>query len=139
MAHVRVEQNFDFYQNLPEFPFSTRHFLCSFIFEMEWGQFDYPIRCFFILSYTTGSHFKILSISEIIFISALGFLQTIDSHSMIVDRKVKPEAESEQKESRISMARISAIPAHNSYNIFQRLKIILKKMNPCNKSLNSRP
>ena len=89
---------FYFYQILPEFPFSTRHFLCSFIFELEWGQFDCPIRCFFILLYTTRSHFKILSISEIIYASALGFLQTIDSHSMIVDRKVKPEAESEQKE-----------------------------------------
>ena len=44
MAHVGVEQNFDFYQNLPEFPFSTKHFLSSSIFELEWGQFDYPIH-----------------------------------------------------------------------------------------------
>ena len=43
-AWLGVEKNYDFYQNLPQFPSSTRHFLCSFILELEGGQFDYPIN-----------------------------------------------------------------------------------------------
>ena len=42
-----VEQNPAFWQNLPEFPFSTRNFHCSCLSELEWGQFDHRIHWFF--------------------------------------------------------------------------------------------
>ena len=85
-----VEQILDFWQNLPEFPFSTRHYQWSFFFEFELGRFDHHIHWFFILANITGSHFNNFSISEIIFIFALCFLPISNPHPMIVHRKVKP-------------------------------------------------
>ena len=87
---VGVEQILDFWQNLPEFPFSTRHYQWSFFFEFELGRFDHHIHWFFILANITGSHFNNFSISEIIFIFALCFLPISNPHPMIVHRKVKP-------------------------------------------------
>ena len=84
-----VEQILDFWQNLPEFPFSTRHYQWSFFFEFELGRFDHHIHWFFILANITGSHFNNFSISEIIFIFALCFLPISNPHPMIVHRKVK--------------------------------------------------
>ena len=87
---VGVEQILDFWQNLPEFPFSTRHYQWSFFFEFELGRFDHHIHWFFILANITGSHFNNFLISEIIFIFALCFLPISNPHPMIVHRKVKP-------------------------------------------------
>ena len=87
---VGVEQILDFWQNLPEFPFSTRHYQWSFFFEFKLGRFDHHIHWFFILANITGSHFNNFLISEIIFIFALCFLPISNPHSMIVHRKVKP-------------------------------------------------
>ena len=87
---VGVEQILDFWQNLPEFPFSTRHYQWSFFFEFKLGRFDHHIHWFFILANITGSHFNDFSISEITFIFALCNLPISKPHPMIVHRKGKP-------------------------------------------------